>query len=196
MTQTATPRALHVKYVPLFVSIIRVYMYMCFTLISPTHIYHTGTTDHIICDPLQVWYGRLNTSDTTMGTTVEVTCADSYTLIGQSKIHCQGDGTWSAIPICKHGQYFDSSSIVLCCCFVIPIVFYAKRTVVSLEFKTHTITSKPYFGLYIFLKKYNKTSASKHTSTSSCYTVYANTRVCIPSFEITIKAFLDISFYV
>jgi len=54
-----------------------------------------------MCDGLSLWYGFLNTTQTAVGTTVKVTCAEGYMLIGQSVVRCQGDGTWSDVPTCE-----------------------------------------------------------------------------------------------
>ncbi|XP_053376387.1 uncharacterized protein LOC123533517 isoform X2 [Mercenaria mercenaria] len=44
--------------------------------------------------------GSANTTETTYGTVVEITCSSGFNLSGNSTIVCQSDGTWSDNPVC------------------------------------------------------------------------------------------------
>lgn len=44
--------------------------------------------------------GFSNSTDTTFGSVVNVTCVDGYTLNGSSILACNSDGNWSEYPSC------------------------------------------------------------------------------------------------
>ena len=51
--------------------------------------------DLITCSAMKIEHGKLNGSDTAVGTKVTVTCDDGYTLKGQGSMTCMKTGSWS-----------------------------------------------------------------------------------------------------
>lgn len=41
-----------------------------------------------------------NSTETTFGTVVEITCEPGYNITGHSTVICQADGTWTDNPTC------------------------------------------------------------------------------------------------
>ena len=43
----------------------------------------------------------MNNTGQDYGDTAEYTCDSGYTLVGQTAVVCQADGTWSTAPFCQ-----------------------------------------------------------------------------------------------
>ena len=67
------------------------------------------------CGVFAVAGGTLNSTDTTYGSAIEVTCDSGHSVTGSSVVECQADGTWSSSPTCvEDGMLYRSHEIVHC----------------------------------------------------------------------------------
>ena len=67
------------------------------------------------CGQFAVAGGNLNSSDTTYGSAIEVTCDSGHSVTGSSVVECQADGTWSSSPTCvEDGMLYWSHETVHC----------------------------------------------------------------------------------
>lgn len=64
------------------------------TLINDTH-----------CNPLSGEHMKLNSTETALGSVVNITCDDGYETIGRSVLHCRDFVGWSSgVPVCHKTQ--------------------------------------------------------------------------------------------